>query len=181
MERLKSLLAILIKLNTNKMKLKKRSELKTESPIEKLVVDELIKLGFNPTTQFKIGNYRVDIAFPERLIAVECDGKDWHTSEQQISNDKIRDEYIESLGWTVIRVTGRDIYWNTTRIAEAVGYGHKPRLERKSNLITIDYANDDYLTIKDKLEENKITLQEEELKQRYFQSVNSLLDKWFKN
>lgn len=163
------------------MKLPKRSELKTESPIEELLVNELCRLGFCPTTQLKIGRYRVDIAFPEKMIVVECDGKEWHSSDEQIEYDRQRDAYLKSLGWKVIRVTGGDIYKHSASIAEAVGYGNKPRLPKRSNFIPIDFENDDWLTIQDKMEENKIMAYENEAEQKDFIGVQDLLSKKFKD
>jgi len=54
MERLKNLLVTLIKLNTNKMELPKRSKIKTESPIEEMLYQELMKKGFFPIPQLKV-------------------------------------------------------------------------------------------------------------------------------
>lgn len=43
------------------------------------------------------------------LFAVECDGQDYHTHEEQIQRDKTRDRILTGLGLTTIRFTGSDI------------------------------------------------------------------------
>lgn len=44
------------------------------------------------------------------LFAVECDGRDNHTQEEQIQRDKARDRILTSLGLTTIRFTGTEIF-----------------------------------------------------------------------
>jgi len=50
--------------------------------------------------------YFVDFAIPENKIAIECDGSYWHKNKNR---DKIRQNKIESLGWTVLRFTEDEI------------------------------------------------------------------------
>ena len=44
--------------------------------------------------------YFVDFAIPEHKIAIECDGAYWHKDKKR---DKIRQDRIEELGWTMLR------------------------------------------------------------------------------
>jgi very-short-patch-repair endonuclease len=66
----------------------------------------LSSMGFNPKdvqTQFAVGKYRVDFAFPEELVALEADG--WvHTTAVVIARDAARDADLRRLGWEVVRV-----------------------------------------------------------------------------
>ena len=50
--------------------------------------------------------YFVDFAIPENKIVIECDGTYWH---KNIEKDKIRQDRIENLGWTVLRFTEEEI------------------------------------------------------------------------
>jgi len=50
--------------------------------------------------------YFVDFAIPENKIAIECDGSYWH---KDIEKDRIRQDRIESLGWTVLRFTEEEV------------------------------------------------------------------------
>ncbi len=82
---------------------------KCESPIERRVYNGLVQHGLYPNPQFKVGRYRIDLAFPYQKIAIECDGKAFHSSPGEKRHDKKRDEYLRSEGWIVLRFSGRKI------------------------------------------------------------------------
>jgi very-short-patch-repair endonuclease len=48
---------------------------------------------------------RVDLAYPEHLIAVEYDSDQWHSGVDRRHRDAARRNRLRSLGWTVIEVT----------------------------------------------------------------------------
>jgi very-short-patch-repair endonuclease len=57
----------------------------------------------NVATQFAIGPYRIDFAFPFERVAVEADG--WvHTAANVRRRDKERDRQLTEWGWVTIRV-----------------------------------------------------------------------------
>jgi very-short-patch-repair endonuclease len=51
----------------------------------------------------KVGRWFIDFAFSDRMIAVEIDGRQ-HKIEDRAASDKLKDEYLRSQGWEVIRV-----------------------------------------------------------------------------
>jgi len=103
------------------MELLKRSQVKqTESPIEDILLRELHILGIYPAIQFEVPPYRIDLALPEQMIAIECDGKEWHSSDVQIERDAKRDEFLRKNGWRVIRFYGKEIYRDADRIAKLI-------------------------------------------------------------
>lgn len=55
--------------------------------------------------QFPVGGYFVDFGNPCAKVAVECDGEAFHKDCQK---DALRQARIESLGWSVYRISGRD-------------------------------------------------------------------------
>lgn len=85
---------------------------KCESPIERMLYLALVNNDYSPYTQYKIGKYRCDMAFPSYKLIIECDGKDYHSSKSQKNRDGIRDKYLKECGYTAIRFTGRQIYKN---------------------------------------------------------------------
>lgn len=100
----------------------------TESPIEKLFLDNAIDLipGLKP--QYKIGPYRVDFAIPDQRIAIELDGHQYHSTKEQRTRDAKRQRYLERNGWRVIRFTGSEVWGDasgcveeTIRLIEAIG------------------------------------------------------------
>ncbi len=52
--------------------------------------------------------FRIDFAFPERLLAVECDGLN-HKTPRQKKKDKTKDAYLCHKGWRVMRIPYEDI------------------------------------------------------------------------
>ena len=54
--------------------------------------------------QYQIGPYQLDFAFPELKIDLEIDGDQHHLDKRIIESDKRRNQYLEELGWKIIRV-----------------------------------------------------------------------------
>ncbi len=159
-------------------KLPKRRLVKTESPIEAQLVKELLNFGLHPVTGYKIGPYRADIAFPEKLLVIECDGKDYHTSEEQKEHDRVRDEYMTNIGWTVVRFTGSEIYKMAPAIAKMLAGKKFRELPRLNTLYKI---NPDEMPeiIQEKREINyRLTMENEDItskSQNEMASIGSLL------
>jgi len=76
--------------------------MKVFTPIEKAVWGDMRYAAVFMWPQFPVGRYFLDFADPNRRIAVECDGKEWHDRER----DMERDAELRELGWTVYRVPG---------------------------------------------------------------------------
>ncbi len=53
--------------------------------------------------------YTLDFAFPNFKIGVETDGEIWHSSPDQIEDDKERDYMLATRGWTVLRFNDKSI------------------------------------------------------------------------
>lgn len=83
---------------------------KCESPIEMRLYNALRNNGYTPVTQVKEGRYRIDIAFIPHKIAIECDGRDFHSSPKDRARDRRKDAYLRSQGWKVLRFSGSRIH-----------------------------------------------------------------------
>ena len=59
--------------------------------------------------QYSIGNYIVDFCCPSEKLIIELDG-DPHGEYHRIQKDKNRDNYLESLGFTVLRFENRFVF-----------------------------------------------------------------------
>ena len=79
-----------------------------------------------------IGNYIVDFYCASAKIVIELDGNQ-HSNEENILNDKIRDEFMTELGLTVIRFSNRDIDENFRGVCEKIDFMICEKL--KNNLI----------------------------------------------
>lgn len=83
---------------------------KLESPIERRLYFGLINNGIQPISQYRVGRYRLDLAIPSKMIAIEADGKAYHSTPNQKEHDRKRDQYLRSKGWTVMRFSGSRIH-----------------------------------------------------------------------
>lgn len=83
-----------------------------ESPLEESVFSAVSAAGFDASPQVGVAGYRVDIGVrhpdhPGRFVlAIECDGRAYHSSKAARDRDRLRQEVLERLGWTVHRVWG---------------------------------------------------------------------------
>lgn len=82
---------------------------RTESPLERKLAEALDARGVVYVREFAISNIHVDFAFPERKLAVECDGYRYHSSSDDKKRDAKRDAFLKRRGWRVLRLTGDDI------------------------------------------------------------------------
>ena len=58
--------------------------------------------------QVPIGKYIVDFLCKEKLLIVELDGSG-HLEKKQIIHDTERDEYLQSLGYKIIRIYNNEL------------------------------------------------------------------------
>lgn len=57
--------------------------------------------------QYPVDKYFVDFGNPVTKIALECDGKEWHTDKDK---DNARDKSLSELGWATFRISGSDCF-----------------------------------------------------------------------
>ena len=71
----------------------------------------LLRRSLLPATerQLAVGAFRLDFAWPDRMVALECDGFAWHGNRLQWKRDRRRVAQIEALGWRIIFVTWDDV------------------------------------------------------------------------
>lgn len=95
---------------------------KMESGFEKSVYDWLSKQEFNKKikieSQFSVGSYKIDFALVEVgtekfLLGIEVDGWGYHSTPRQIYNDTIRQQFIESKGYKLLRIP--EMMWEIDR------------------------------------------------------------------
>jgi len=81
----------------------------TESPLERTMADALTAAGIAFEREYLVGRSRLDFAFPEKKLAVECDGYRYHSSPAQKEHDRKRDAFLRENGWRVIRFSAQEI------------------------------------------------------------------------
>lgn len=55
-------------------------------------------------------NYRIDLVVEgeNARLAIECDGDHWHSSPEQVENDRRRQSALERAGWKFVRIFESD-------------------------------------------------------------------------
>ena len=69
--------------------------------------------------QKPIGEYIVDFYCHRAKLVVEVDG-DLHFSDEAVKNDRVRDEYLSSLGLRVLRFTNAEVMGNIEGVVERI-------------------------------------------------------------
>jgi hypothetical protein len=83
-----------------------------ESPFEEEVLQVIRGFGFEATPQVGAAGYRIDIGVrrPDRpgefVLGVECDGAAYHSSRVARDRDRLRQQVLEQVGWTIHRIWG---------------------------------------------------------------------------
>ena len=81
--------------------------------------------GYEVVPQVGVAGYRgdlgiVDPRYPGRFIlGVECDGATYHSSRVARERDILRQQVLESLGWTIHRIWSTD-WWIDPRPQQAL-------------------------------------------------------------
>jgi very-short-patch-repair endonuclease len=74
-----------------------------ESPVETRIRLAIVLAGLPvPLLQVSVGPYRLDLAYPDLLLAVECDGRE-HLTPQRALRDLDRQAYLTAAGWRILR------------------------------------------------------------------------------
>ncbi|WP_331716885.1 sigma-70 family RNA polymerase sigma factor [Micromonospora echinaurantiaca] len=84
-------------------------EKRCDSDFERAVLRRILRRGYRPLPQFRIGGYRIDFVLPApdgRRLAIECDGDAYHGPDQWES-DMRRQAVLERVGNCVfVRIRG---------------------------------------------------------------------------
>jgi very-short-patch-repair endonuclease len=69
--------------------------------------------------QHPVGPYIADFACPAAKLIVEVDGAT-HSTREELAHDTRRTKYLESEGWTILRVNNTDVYENMDGVWRAI-------------------------------------------------------------
>ncbi len=75
--------------------------------------------GYQFYRQKPIGDYIVDFYCPGAKLAIEIDGS-YHLAGETIEYDRIRDDYLSSLGLRVLRFSNRDVLRNIEAVVKRI-------------------------------------------------------------
>jgi very-short-patch-repair endonuclease len=89
----------------------------TRSHAERLFVQLLRSHGITGwKANYPIGGYVVDFVFADAKVAIEIDGLAHHSGPDEFQNDRVRQNRITLLGWTVLRFTWIDLVEQPERV-----------------------------------------------------------------
>lgn len=94
-----------------------------ESGLEQVVLDAFLDAGLRPVSQHWVevgrNRYRLDLAFPDLMVAVEVDGSQ-HEEKPAKGADAVRQAALEAAGWRVERIRVATFTADLVRAMEAV-------------------------------------------------------------
>jgi very-short-patch-repair endonuclease len=92
-----------------------------ESPQETRLRLLLVRAGLpRPITQIPVGNRRVDMGWPQWKLGVEYDGMQHWTDPAQHAEDIDRLEFLAAQGWTIVRVSARQLRYRPELVIDRV-------------------------------------------------------------
>ena len=91
-----------------------------ESDFEKEIKDFLCSKGYKVDSRIGCSEFKVDIGLKasegeDYVLAIECDGDTYHTSDNARDRDRLQKEILEKMGWKFYRV------WSTAWIRNPSG------------------------------------------------------------
>lgn len=90
--------------------LEQLSEAPSESPLEVRAARLLRRSRLpRPVQQFEVSRYRLDFAWPDQLVALECDGRRRHSEDADFQHDRTRLTDLATDGWRVLVATRSDL------------------------------------------------------------------------
>lgn len=105
-----------------KLKSYSRALRKNMTDAEKLIWSKIRKKqlkGYQFYRQRIIGNYIVDYYCPKAKLVIEIDGGQ-HYTEKGKKRDKKRTEYLNSIGFKILRFSDREVFKNLQGIIEKI-------------------------------------------------------------
>lgn len=76
-------------------------------------------LGQKCRRQYIIGQYIVDFFFRQSMLIVEIDGG-YHFTEEQHREDVIRQDWLEHMGYKLLRFTNTEVLFDIDRVIEKI-------------------------------------------------------------
>ncbi len=102
-----------------------------ESPFEFEVMGALQALGYEAVPQIGVEGFFIDLAVVDPncrgrfLLGIECDGATYHSSRDARERDRLRQDILERLGWSIHRIWSTDWFRHKNieieRLQEAIG------------------------------------------------------------
>ena len=129
-----------------------------DSPFEEHVIEVVEALGYEAIPQVGVSNYYIDIgikhpSYPFGYICgVECDGASYHSSKNARDRDRLREEVLGNLGWTLFRI------WSTDWFKDQLGQKERMKVFLEELLAKTISEMGDIITVADQTHESNTLL-----------------------
>lgn len=116
-----------------------------DSDFELEVCEFLRSKGFSVDTQVGCSGFRIDLGLKRQdssdyVLAIECDGATYHSSQNARDRDRLRQEILERMGWNFYRIWSTDWFRNQAveqiRLLEAAAEAVKNPAKGKTKPVT---------------------------------------------
>lgn len=87
---------------------------------------------------YRIGRYKVDVAFPASQVAIETDGWAFHNDQEDFQHDRVKQNEIALLGWQVLRFTWLDLTEYPQRVIAEIRFANESRTGAAARFRTDD-------------------------------------------
>lgn len=91
------------------------------TPIEAWLWEDIRDANVVMYPQWPVAGVFLDFANPAAMVAIECDGMEWHLDK---AKDEARDLKLQAMGWTIYRIPG---YLCATQSDEETGNSSRAR------------------------------------------------------
>ncbi len=97
-----------------------------ESPFEEAVGEALSNAGWHVRPQVGVSGYRIDlgVVHPDKagvyLAGIECDGATYHRAATARDRDKVREQVLRNLGWTILRIWSLDWWYSADEVRDRI-------------------------------------------------------------
>ena len=109
------------------------------NPFEVDVRDTLMRRGLKLTAQYGTSGYWIDFAAQHPLqpgryvLAIECDGATYHSSQSARDRDRLRQEQLERQGWRFHRIWSAEWFYNKDHCTEKVLAAYQAAVQAADN------------------------------------------------
>lgn len=76
--------------------------------------------GFFPTVGYQVERYELDLAFPNKKIAIECGWNEWERTDLDRARSRKKKQVLQEQGWQVIFLSPKEIYGNPRQCVEKI-------------------------------------------------------------
>lgn len=93
--------------------------------LEYEIKEALVKLGYSVETNLGNTDYKLSLAVYDKtkdryLLGIECDYTAFKSSDSILERDVYRNKFLESRGWSIMRVWSRDWWMNKEKVINSI-------------------------------------------------------------